>query len=109
MTDATTTARPGVNRIFLWKVSLIAGLGGILYGFDMGIIAAALIFVRSTFSLSTQMEKVVVSVVLIGSMAGAIAGGVFSDRAGRRAILVLGVRSSSQDRSSLHFHRMSSR
>jgi SP family galactose:H+ symporter-like MFS transporter len=59
-------------------VSFIAGLGGILYGFDMGIIAAALIFVRSTFALSTQMEEVVVSVVLIGAMLGAIAGGTIA-------------------------------
>jgi len=85
-----STARPSVNRIFIWKVSLIASLGGVLYGFDMGIIAAALIFVRSTFSLSTQMEEVVVSVVLIGSMAGAIVGGVFADRAGRRSTLIWG-------------------
>lgn len=56
----------------------------------MGIIAAALIFVRSTFSLSTQMEEVVVSVVLAGSMVGAVVGGVFADRAGRRATLVWG-------------------
>jgi sugar porter (SP) family MFS transporter len=86
----TSTVRPRVNSAFIWKVSLIAGLGGILYGFDMGIIAAALIFVRSAFSLSTQMEEVVVSVVLIGSMVGAVVGGVFADRAGRRATLVWG-------------------
>jgi sugar porter (SP) family MFS transporter len=85
-----SSARPSVNRVFIWKVSLIAGLGGILYGFDMGIIAAALIYVRSTFSLSTQIEEVVVSVVLVGSMAGAVVGGVFADRAGRRATLVWG-------------------
>jgi sugar porter (SP) family MFS transporter len=90
LTDVISTARPSVNKAFIWKVSLIAGLGGILYGFDMGIIAAAVIFVRSTFSLSTQMEEVVVSVVLIGSMAGAVVGGVFADRAGRRATLVWG-------------------
>jgi sugar porter (SP) family MFS transporter len=71
-------------------VSLIAGLGGILYGFDMGIIAAALIFVRSTFSLSTQMAEVAVSAAVIGSMVGAVVGGVFADRAGRRATLVWG-------------------
>lgn len=79
-----------MNQVFLWKVSLIAGLGGILYGFDMGIIAAALIFVRTTFSLSTRMEEVVVSVVLIGSMIGAAAGGPLADRAGRRKILLWG-------------------
>jgi sugar porter (SP) family MFS transporter len=90
VTDSISTVRPNVNSLFIWKVSLIAGLGGILYGFDMGIIAAALIFVRSTFSLSTQMEEVVVSVVLIGSMLGAVVGGTFADRFGRRAILVWG-------------------
>jgi sugar porter (SP) family MFS transporter len=71
-------------------VSLIAGLGGILYGFDMGIIAAALIFVRSTFALSTRMEEIVVSVVVIGSLLGAVAGGALADRFGRRTILVWG-------------------
>ena len=90
MTDLILSARPSVNKAFIWKVALIAGLGGILYGFDMGIIAAALIFVRSTFTLSTQMEEVVVSVVLVGSMVGAVVGGIFADRAGRRATLVWG-------------------
>jgi sugar porter (SP) family MFS transporter len=90
LTDSIVAARPRVNSVFLWKVSLIAGLGGILYGFDMGIIAAALIFVRSTFSLSTQMEEVVVSVVLVGSMIGAVVGGTFADKTGRRATLIWG-------------------
>lgn len=82
--------QPMVRRGFLWKVSFIAGLGGILYGYDVGIIAAALIYVRSSFTLSTQMEEAVVSVVLIGSMLGAILGGALADRFGRRAILVSG-------------------
>lgn len=77
-------------RGFLLKVSFIAGLGGILYGYDMGIIAAALIFVRSSFVLSTQMEEAVVSVVLVGAMLGAVVGGALADRLGRRAILVAG-------------------
>lgn len=68
----------------------IAGLGGILYGFDMGIIAAALIFIRESFSLSTRMEEIVVSVVLVGAMAGALAGGSIADRIGRRTTLLWG-------------------
>ncbi|WP_263367816.1 sugar porter family MFS transporter [Edaphobacter bradus] len=79
-----------VKRGFLWRVSLITGLGGVLYGFDMGIIAAALIFVRETFRLSPQMEEIVVSVVLIGAMTGSIAGGMIADRIGRRATLLWG-------------------
>lgn len=79
-----------MRRGFVWKVSFIAGLGGILYGYDMGIIAAALIFVRSSFSLTTQMEEIVVSIVLIGAMLGAITGGSIADRIGRRATLLWG-------------------
>jgi sugar porter (SP) family MFS transporter len=88
--NATTISEPQVKKHFLWKVSFIAGLGGILYGYDMGIIAAALIFVRSTFTLSTQMEEAVVSIVLVGAMAGAILGGSLADSLGRRLILTLG-------------------
>lgn len=79
-----------VRRAFLARVSLIAGLGGILYGFDMGIIAAVLSFVRESFALSTGMEEIVVSVVLVGCMSGAIAGGSIADRIGRRSTLMWG-------------------
>jgi sugar porter (SP) family MFS transporter len=80
--------QPVVRRAFLLRVSFIAGLGGILYGFDVGIIAAALLFVRNTFALSTHLQEIVVSVVPAGTMAGAIVGGILSDRLGRRVTLL---------------------
>jgi len=46
--------------------------------------------VRKTFALSIQMEEIVVSVVLVGAMLGAVAGGAVADRIGRRATLVWG-------------------
>jgi sugar porter (SP) family MFS transporter len=90
VSDSITVASIEVNRSFLWRVSFIAGLGGVLYGYDMGIIAAALIFVRDSFRLSTRMEEIVVSIVLVGAMLGAIAGGSIADRIGRRATLIWG-------------------
>src|ERR1700728_4438962 len=54
----------------------------------MGIIAAAAIFVKRTFALSTLMEEWVVSIVLIGAMIGALVGGTVADHIGRRATLV---------------------
>jgi sugar porter (SP) family MFS transporter len=90
LSDPIVLQQTQVRGGFLWRVSFIAGLGGILYGFDMGIIAAALIFVRESFALSTRMEEWVVSVVLIGAMSGAIIGGTIADRIGRRATLVWG-------------------
>lgn len=90
MPDSATVAQPRINHAFLLRVSCIAGLGGILYGFDMGIIAAALVFVRKSFDLSPRMEEVVVSIVLVGSLCGALAGGGLADRIGRRTTLRLG-------------------
>jgi sugar porter (SP) family MFS transporter len=83
-------AETRVKRGFLWRVSFIAGLGGILYGFDMGVIAGAMVFVRDSFTLSTRLEEIVVSVVLVGAMLGAVAGGSIADRIGRRATLLWG-------------------
>ena len=90
MQQEKDSVNPQVKSGFIWRVSLIAGLGGILYGYDMGIIAAALIFVRGTFNLSTQMQEIVVSVVLVGAMLGAIYGGAIADRIGRRNTLLWG-------------------
>ncbi len=82
--------QPHVNQAFIRRVSFIAGLGGILYGFDMGVIAAALIFVRDSFHLSTVMQEVLVISVLVGVMIGALVGGAIADRIGRRRTLVWG-------------------
>jgi sugar porter (SP) family MFS transporter len=83
-------SQPYVNQAFIRRVSFIAGLGGILYGFDMGVIAAALIFVRDSFHLSTVMQEVLVISVLVGVMIGALVGGTVADRIGRRKTLVWG-------------------
>jgi sugar porter (SP) family MFS transporter len=88
MTDSLPPHQPHINPGFITRISFIAGLGGVLYGYDMGIIAAAVIFVRHSFALSTFMEELVVSIVLIGAMAGALVGGAVADRIGRRATLV---------------------
>lgn len=78
-----------VDRSFVLRVSVIAALGGVLYGYDMGIIAAALLYVRNTFHLTAGMEEAVVSVVLLGAMLGALLGGTVADRIGRKKTLVL--------------------
>src|ERR1700739_823283 len=88
MPDPLSPPRPRVNHSFLARISFVAGRGGVWCGYDMGIIAAAAIFVKRTFALSTLMEELVVSIVLIGAMIGAIVGGAVADRIGRRATVV---------------------
>ena len=88
MPDSLVSARPHANRAFIIRISCIAGLGGVLYGYDMGIIAAAILFVKHSFPISTEVEQLIVSIVLVGAIGGALVGGAVADRIGRRATLV---------------------
>ena len=59
-----------------------------LFGYDIGVISGAILFIKKDFSLSSGMEEIVVSSVLLGSLAGAAAGGMLADRLGRRRLLI---------------------
>ena len=65
-------------------VSIIAAIGGILFGYNTSVISGALGFVSSNFNLSTFEQEVLVSIILVGAFLGAWFGGVLADRIGRR-------------------------
>ena len=69
---------------FVYYAVAIAALGGLLFGYDTGVISGAILFITKQFSLSSTMEEIVVSAVLIGAVAGASVGGALTDRFGRR-------------------------
>jgi len=52
---------------FVYIAALFAALGGLLFGYDTGVISGALIFIKREFALTTAAEEVVVSGVLLGS------------------------------------------
>ncbi len=76
-------------RLFVYLATAVAALGGMLFGYDIGVISGAILFVKKDFSLSPGLEEIVVSSVLLGSLIGAIAGGVLADRWGRRRLLII--------------------
>jgi SP family galactose:H+ symporter-like MFS transporter len=76
------------GRRLVYLSAAVAALGGLLFGYDIGVISGAILFVKSAFSLSSAGEEIVVSSVLLGSLAGAGAGGSLSDRFGRRGLLI---------------------
>lgn len=76
------------NR-FVHTAALFAGLGGLLFGYDTGVISGALIFIKRDFDLTTMAEEIVVSGVLLGATIGAIMGGRLADRFGRRRVLLV--------------------
>jgi SP family galactose:H+ symporter-like MFS transporter len=69
--------------------AVIAALGGLLFGYDTGIIASALLFIKSDFDLSSFEQGMVVSAVPIGAVFGAALAGQLADEYGRRRMILL--------------------
>src|SRR6266498_1006793 len=74
---------------FVYVAAIFAALGGLLFGYDTGVISGALIFIKREFGLTTGAEEIVVSGVLLGATMGAIVGGKAADRFGRRRVLLV--------------------
>ena len=74
---------------FVYVAVGIAALGGLLFGYDTGVISGAILFIKKQFSLSATMEEIVVSAVLVGAVFGAAAGGLLTSRFGRRKLIIL--------------------
>ena len=91
MTSASQApAGPGRRgRGTVLGASSIAALGGLLFGYDTGVISAALLYIAPEFGLSSGTKQVVVAALLLGAAVGAIGGGTVVDRLGRRRTLVL--------------------
>ncbi len=74
---------------FVYVAVGVAAIGGLLFGYDTGVISGAILFVAQQFSLSGTMEEIVVSSVLVGAVIGAVLGGALTDRFGRRRMIIL--------------------
>lgn len=83
-----TMIRSEVNGFVYFAVG-VAALGGLLFGYDTGVISGAILFITKQFSLSSTMEEIVVSSVLIGAVIGAAMGGALTDHFGRRKMILL--------------------
>jgi sugar porter (SP) family MFS transporter len=75
--------------MYLAMIAATAALGGLLFGYDTGVISGALLFLRTAFHLSATMQGVVTSIALGGAAAGAAVAGTLADRFGRRVILIV--------------------
>ncbi len=91
MAEATSAHYEGSagNRRFVYIMASIAALGGLLFGFDTGVISGALLFIRQDFGLNAFTEGFIVSSLLLGAMVGAGVSGALSDRLGRRTIILI--------------------
>jgi SP family galactose:H+ symporter-like MFS transporter len=74
---------------FVYVAAIFAALGGLLFGYDTGVISGAVLFITKQFALSTFPTELVVAVVLLGAAFGALTGGRLADKLGRRLTLLL--------------------
>jgi sugar porter (SP) family MFS transporter len=76
----------------VWAVRFllfIAGLGGLLYGIDVGIIAGALPYMEATSGLNSQQLSFIVAAVLLGSVFSTLFAGMLSDLLGRKTVMAV--------------------
>ena len=76
------------HDFWLYFTALMAALGGLLSGYDTGVISGALLFINQSWNLSVSQQGLLVSSVLIGALTGAATTGVFADIFGRKKIII---------------------
>jgi SP family myo-inositol transporter-like MFS transporter 13 len=77
--------KAGYNRFLL----LVAGLGGLLYGVDVGIIGGALPYLEATSGLNAGQLSIVVAAVLLGSVISTLFAGALADWIGRKPLMIV--------------------
>ena len=70
-------------------IFFLGALGGLLYGYDMGVISGALLFIKDDIPLNSFTEGLVVASMLVGAIFGSGASGPMSDRLGRRLVVFI--------------------
>ena len=74
------------KSVLVYTIAAIAATGGLLFGYDTGVIATALPYISKEWVLDDSSKAWVVSIVLLGGMVGALFSGRFSDTLGRKKV-----------------------
>ena len=89
---STASAGASADSSKVWSIRFllfIAGLGGLLYGIDVGIIAGALPYLEATSGLNAQQLSFIVAAVLLGSVISTLFAGMLSDLLGRKMLMAI--------------------
>jgi len=79
----------GGSTLYVLLLTLVAALGGLLFGYDTAVISGAIGFLKSRFCLDENMMGWAAACALLGCALGASVAGVIGDRFGRKAALLL--------------------
>ncbi|NOU91315.1 sugar porter family MFS transporter [Paenibacillus sp. LMG 31460] len=78
-----------VSMKFVTLVSMVAALGGLLFGFDTAVVSGAIGFMKERFDLSQVEVGWAVSSLIIGCIVGAAGSGMLGDKFGRKKVLII--------------------
>lgn len=76
------------HKFFIYFIIFCAGLGGILYGYDIGVISGALLFVQKAIPMTDNQMGFIVGAVLTGGLLGTLITGSLADRFGRKKTII---------------------
>ena len=88
MTTYNTTKVIKIKHFWLYIIAVVASLGGLLSGFDTGVVSGALLFINETWTISPFEQGWIVSAAIVGAVIGAAMNGSLSDIYGRKKIIV---------------------
>ena len=77
------------NSGVLLRISAIAAIGGLLFGYDTGVISGALLYIKDDLHAGTQAQQWIVSTLLLGAILGAVLSGYLADRISRKYTKVI--------------------
>ncbi|MCB1106860.1 MAG: sugar porter family MFS transporter [Chlamydiia bacterium] len=76
------------QRWLLGIISAVAAIGGLLFGYDTGVISGAILYIKTEYAMTTLQEELIISMVSLGAIFGALSGGPLCDRLGRKKIVL---------------------
>jgi predicted MFS family arabinose efflux permease len=87
-TEHSTDAKSQHVHMFAYVITIVASFGGVLFGYDDGVITVAELFLKKDFALNATTEELAISAVLVGAILGAFIGGKLSNAFGRKKTII---------------------
>jgi MFS family permease len=94
--DTKNSKQGNYNRWYVIRIAVIVAFGGLLFGFDTGVISGAILLIKGDpalvlggmVQLPERTQEWIVSITVLGAAIGAIGSGRISDRLGRKKIII---------------------
>ncbi|KAL9243459.1 hypothetical protein vseg_017344 [Gypsophila vaccaria] len=91
-TEFTECFRTISKTPYIMRLAFSAGIGGLLFGYDTGVISGALLYIREDFKeveQKTWLQETIVAMAVAGAIIGAGVGGIFNDKFGRKPTMIV--------------------